>query len=344
MLSADIIVVGSKNKISLFSPDNNVCTFPINYAITCISHYSPPHRHANIFVGTENNEVLICGYHKNSGISLLQTVKMEDKIVGFHFMKHKDDLLIVALKKKFIFLQLFENKTKILKIFSNKDGLATSAMDSCVDGNCHFVMLAFSQYSENNKQAFTELQSIKIVQDSIILDHNVFVGNLPCPLEDIHLLNSNFDAKVLFFNQISKVRHYIEENTSLSLAQDYKSWFPPMNSYLKEDTFKRILKSRTLSNGDLFIDKLLDVVKIPSEKFYPPKSYQDLLTLVDSIGSNDYSDQLQKLCLLYYLMKDTSQNYAQFADHFLIPLHFRILMDGYWALDHQKFEVNGIFL
>jgi hypothetical protein len=61
---------------------------------------------------------------------------------------------------------------------------------------------------------------------------------------------------------------------------------------------------------------------------------------LDRVVKNEQLDALQKHCIVYYLLKDDTERtrHWDYAELFLLPRSFQLLMDGYWAMDRMNFS------
>jgi hypothetical protein len=77
---------------------------------------------------------------------------------------------------------------------------------------------------------------------------------------------------------------------------------------------------------------------------YPPRDSKTFTELVEVISAHPEMELLQKHCIFYYLTKDNSEDgdSAGFAAHFALQPHYRMLIDGYWSMDHGGYE-DAIF-
>lgn len=118
-----------------------------------------------------------------------------------------------------------------------------------------------------------------------------------------------------------------------------KKWFPklPLIPY-DGKCVDQILAFRNLFEGELFIDKLLGCFEISLNELYPPKTSPQFISLVSKIVSYPFLGPIQKNSVLYYLLKNENKDSAlKFQESTGLPLHFRMLMDGYWSMDRGEY-------
>lgn len=80
-------------------------------------------------------------------------------------------------------------------------------------------------------------------------------------------------------------------------------------------------------------------------KLYPPKSNDDLRSLVGHIVSSEL-DIHHKQALIYYILKDcraAGEAASQFARRCFLPEKYRLFIEGLWNLDRLEFKVCSTF-
>lgn len=134
-------------------------------------------------------------------------------------------------------------------------------------------------------------------------------------------------------------------NGSLELEEElvsipiFNDWFNPTAFPYHQHVTESISEMRFEFNGQIFFDKLLDIIGV-SAALYPPRTSGQWKNLFSAILEASDVDILRKHCLVYYLLKDLkSDKHVSYAHHFDLTPSFRLLMDGLWALDHGKADV-----
>ena len=151
------------------------------------------------------------------------------------------------------------------------------------------------------------------------------------------------------------------ELPALSLS-DVEPWFPVGTAVVAATKAKleEVQQARRNLDGELFIDRLLGCFGVDvkngddhdnnddhgtsattKKQWYPPKNRASMLELVRTIIDNEQFEEIQKHCIVYYLLKEDGNHRRplDYAKEFMIPVHFQLLMDGYWAMDHGRFQV-----
>ncbi|KAF1808505.1 hypothetical protein P152DRAFT_462505 [Eremomyces bilateralis CBS 781.70] len=104
-----------------------------------------------------------------------------------------------------------------------------------------------------------------------------------------------------------------------------------------------IHENRRKLHGQLFIDRLLELLNIPSAHIYPPRTNAELRTLHESITSAPIPTHHQ-LSLLFYLLLDLTSttpseesDATRFAQRSTLPRKYYLALLGLWCLDRLDF-------
>ncbi|KAF7716985.1 Uncharacterized protein PECH_003204 [Penicillium ucsense] len=103
----------------------------------------------------------------------------------------------------------------------------------------------------------------------------------------------------------------------------------------------QIISNRKALENQLFADRLLGVAGIKAaSKAYPPKTNDDLQSLIEKIVSSEL-DIHHKQALIYYILKDcrsAPDAASRFARECHLPEKYRLFIEGLWNLDRLEFR------
>ncbi|KAJ3127965.1 hypothetical protein HK098_005478 [Nowakowskiella sp. JEL0407] len=121
----------------------------------------------------------------------------------------------------------------------------------------------------------------------------------------------------------------------------FSDWFDDKSFGQVLQSNENIPKIRKEKVDELFIDFLLGFAGLDGQSKYPPDNTTQLSLLFADIMESEL-EILQKHCIIYYLLRDYSKSkiYDLYGKTYFLPTNFRLLMDGYWNMDHGFTEIG----
>ncbi len=115
------------------------------------------------------------------------------------------------------------------------------------------------------------------------------------------------------------------------LSQQVSPWTAPF--------LNRVESRRHALQSPLFIDDLLSLASVPIS--YPPTSPDEFHALYDAIQDSPTFETVKRDSLVYYLLKAWGdEREKDFARMRTLPEAYRIVTDGYWAMDSGDVDVS----
>lgn len=159
---------------------------------------------------------------------------------------------------------------------------------------------------------------------------------------------------------LSAQQSYLLDQEASALASDILPIFTSKASTESIWSAERIAfinERRSIVHGQkLFFDELLCFASVDTS-IYPPRSAEQLSSLLEAIFAATTLDYLKQLSLVYYLLLDLdacvqrlandqgdasadagSSATEQFADTYVVLPQFTDAMQGYWLLDNDQYE------
>ncbi|KAJ3090792.1 hypothetical protein HK102_002655 [Quaeritorhiza haematococci] len=183
-----------------------------------------------------------------------------------------------------------------------------------------------------------------LMDDSTKVDHRHDLTPVAVtPILDLASVGDSLECSLLYLNKMASfvgLMAPISDPVGFPNEPRFEEWFSRQPNIFPYKTKVResIRKMRSRMDNELFFDKLLSICGVDAAASYPPDDVNKLEQLFKAIFASGL-DILKKHCFIYYLLKDWKNSRASdYAAAYLLPSHFRLLVNGYWALDHGMFD------
>lgn len=185
---------------------------------------------------------------------------------------------------------------------------------------------------------YVEGKQSRLVHSAVLPSRTSTIQSICVCNDKMYLLSKESMLRIDFkLNQ--SVKNQVPMLPPTLSVRDILTWIPPSMNYTKA-SIQAIEETRKRFDGELFMDRLLQCLNIDSS-LYPPVNRSSLEGLVAQIIDNPDFDDIQKHCLMYYLLKDganAEEKQLAYARYYCMPIHFQILIDGYWSMDHCQYQ------
>ncbi|KAI8912750.1 nuclear pore complex assembly-domain-containing protein [Gorgonomyces haynaldii] len=311
-----------------------------NSKVTCVYCYVG--KEPLFFIGTSRGVVEVWKLGQNFELAFLSKIATPHPApinsIAFDDAKdpfQKNGLLVIGQNEaeKLITAFTVHNCTQYTLIHQN--------WSQDIHGTLSILKLARQSDGHNIFMAFQNENGTTDVRVLFWGPNNTQSELLTVPLEftalDIEPFGSSLAMHILSFGQLTT---YF--GPTLNITNNIQALDFHINQFAYTPPKRHSIVERRSQDG-LLLDLLLGLLGFQPKLVYPPQDIHQLNQFVRMLSSN--VELLTKHCIIYYLLKDISQEDAKkYAYTNAMPQSFVLAMDGFWCFDNGQFKQGAHIL